>query len=112
MGWKVSRLRDKYRIWSTITDSWQTSWIDRREAIAFYYESALVDFKKDIIKKYLLFPHHWGSYDGKLMVDYDRNEAYCKWMQELMDKPDEQYCKFIDETFSSVTKQLGIEESK
>lgn len=112
MGWQLSRKDDKFRIWSTISDSWLTDWISREEALAVWYDDALMDFKKKVIEKYLGFPCYWHDRDSnKVFMDEDRHERLCQWLKKLSDMHDEgEYYRMIDEMFEKI--KVELEEMK
>ena len=110
MGWEIAQKAGKVRIWSTISDTWLTDWITREEAIKFYYEDALLAFKKQIIEKYLSFPHHWPEHSNRhraVIINEEGNERCLAWMHELMHKSDEEYDTFINETFEHIMRKIN-----
>lgn len=110
MGWEIAQRADKFRIWSTISDAWLTDWITREEAVQLYYDDALMIFKKQIIEKYLAFPHHWteqGPGWRTLIINEEGSERYLAWMRELSEKSEEEYEAFIDETFEGIMLTLA-----
>src|SRR5437773_9814879 len=109
MSWKIAQKKDKYRIWSTNTDTWLTDWIDRNEAIKFYYEDALFDLKKRTIEQFLLFPHHYTNHtNGRLIYDEEKSANYHNWMEQLIHKQGEEYCEFVEEAFDKIMKELDV----
>ncbi len=112
MGWEVAQKADKVRIWSTISDAWLTDWITRDEAIGFYYDNALLAFKKQVIQKVLSFPHYWPEH-GKgrraVIVNQEGSERYLAWMHELTSKSSEEYDAFINETFNAIMESIRRE---
>lgn len=113
MGWQLSRKDDQYRIWSTISDRYITEWISRDEALAVWYDSALMDFKKKVIEKYLGFPCYWSDRDSrsnKIFMDEDRHVQLCQWLKKLSDTHDEdEYYKLVDEMYEKIRVELESE---
>jgi hypothetical protein len=108
MGWQIAQRAGKFRIWSTVSDAWLTDWLTRDEAIKFYYDDALLAFQKKIIEKYFSFPHHWLQHDNRqVIINQEGSEKYLAWLSELMDKPDEEYAAFVNETFEQVMKDIN-----
>lgn len=114
MAWHLSRKDDQYRIWSTISDQYITDWISREEALAIWYDSTLMDFKKKVIEQYLGFPCYWGNYDsdkiGAIFMDEDRHVQLCQWLKKLSDTHDEdEYYKLVDEMYEKIRVELESE---
>lgn len=115
MSWQIAQKDGKYRIWSTISDTWLTDWIDRKEAIKFYYDDALLKFKKRVIEEYYKFPHMWGLHNdisyARYIDDDQGYESLMQWLKALISKenPDE-YCQLIEETYDKIMKELGTDE--
>lgn len=117
MGWQLSRKDNQYRIYSTISDSWLTDWISREEALAVWYDSALMDFKKKVIEQYLGFPCYWGNHDDhrrtSVFMDEDRHAARAQWLKKLSDTHDEdEYYELVDEMFEKIKAELEVKEDK
>lgn len=110
MAWQLSRKDNLYRIWSTISDSWLTDWISREEALAVWYDSALMDFKKKVIEQYLKFPHFWSDRDNHCYIKDDvANERYVQWLHELSEKQNgDEYYQFVDEMFEKIKTELEV----
>jgi hypothetical protein len=109
MGWQIAQKAGKFRIWSTVSDAWLTDWLIREEAVKFYYDDALLAFKKQVIEKYLSFPHHWPDHDSdrmKVIINEEGSERYIAWMEELRGKTGEEYPAFINETFERIIKSI------
>lgn len=109
MSWRIAQKNGLYRIWSTISDEWLTDWISRKEAIQFYYDDMLVDFKKRIIEKYKSFPNHCNSHDepNTLITDKEGYQEYMAWLHKLGNtKNADEYYALIDEEFSKIMADL------
>lgn len=115
MSWEITQKDGQYRIWSTISDTWLTDWIDRREAIRFYYDHALMDFKKRIIEEFYKFPHMWTDHDSNSCNRIDDEEGYRRYIEwlELLNssmKDSKTYYKLVDEIYDRIMKALDIED--
>ena len=113
MGWEIAQKAGKVRIWSTISDAWLTDWLTRDEALSFYYDDALLTFKKHVIKTCLSFPHHWpehGNGRRAVCINQEGSDRYLAWIKELASKPDEDYESFVDETFNTLLERLHRRE--
>jgi len=108
MGWQLSRKDNLYRIWSTFSDQYITDWISREEALAVWYDDTLMNFKKEVIRKYLLFPDFWFDHDAQWSIkDEVAHARYSQWWQELSEKQnEEEYCQFVDEMFEKIKAEL------
>jgi hypothetical protein len=108
MSWQLSHKDNQYRIWSTVSDQYITDWISQEEALAVWYDSALVDFKKKVIEHYLKFPHFWSDRDSHGYIKDDvANERYGQWLHELSEMPDEEnYRQFVDEWYEKINAEL------
>ena len=110
MGWQIAQKAGKFRVWSTISDAWLTDWMTREEAIKFYYDDALMMFKKQIVEKCLSFPHHWPDHSGayrKVIVNEEGSARYLAWMHELTSKSTEEYAAFVDASFERILREMG-----
>lgn len=111
MSWHLSRKDDKYRIWSTVSDQYITDWISREEALAVWYDDALIGFKKNVIGQYLKFPNYWGNHDNEdyraIYMDEEQHQKHVQWLAKLatIHDPDE-YVKVIDETYEKIVQEL------
>jgi hypothetical protein len=88
--------------------------MNRNEAIAFYYEDTLLQFKKKVIQQYFSFPHHWsdrdGSRYGSVFVDEEASERYSNWLHDLLDKHDEEHEQYVNETFNNVLRECEVRD--
>lgn len=109
MGWQIAHKAGKFRIWSTVSEAWLTEWLTREEALSFYYDDALLSFKKQIIEKCLSFPHHWPEHANgsrAVIVDEEGSKRYLAWMHELTHKSKEEYVPFINETYEHMLRDI------
>ena len=110
MSWQLSRKGDRYRIWSTVSDQYITDWMSRNEALAVWYDDALMSFKKKVIEQYLLFPHHWGDQDSgrtTIIMDDERKEKLQQWLVQLSaTQTAEDYETLVDEMYEMVAQEL------
>lgn len=111
MGWYLSRKDNQYCIWSSISDQYITDWISREEALAVWYDSTLIDFKKKVIEKYLGFPCYWHDCNSnKVFMDEDRHAQLCQWLKKLSDTHDEdEYYRIVDEMYEKIKKEVERE---
>lgn len=113
MGWQIAyREKDKkYRLWSTVSDSWLTDWSTKKDVQRYIAEDYLWEYKKHVIELYFRFPHHWPSRDSaayKYMTDEAAAQEYGAWLQTLVDAGDDTYCEVIENTYNEVIKELGL----
>jgi hypothetical protein len=108
MGWRVGyREKDnKYRLWSTISDTWLTDWSPKKDIQRDIAQQYLWEYKKKVVEMYLDFPHHWPSSEGaRLMVDEEAGKRYRDWLEELINAGD-RYYDVLDKRFNEVMKEL------
>src|SRR5437868_6334124 len=104
---KYRKKDNKYRFWSTITDSWHSDWMSRDKAIQYLLEDGLMDLKQRMIEKYYTFPHqHMDKDTHKLMHNDAGREEYKKYLEELDKQKDENYFEFIEKTFEKLFGKL------
>lgn len=108
MGWQIAQKDGQYRIWSTISDAWLGKWISREEALGVYHEHTLLEFKEKFIREYFTFPQLWTdrATGRRIPLSQEHNDAYDKWMDELVKKRGEAYAQFINETYEKIMREL------
>ena len=113
MSWHVSRKGDKYRFWSTISDKHLSDWMSRNEAIKFYHDCALVDFKKNVIEQFYKFPHMWVDRDSNNYNRIDDEEGHKRWSEWLgllsSTRDPDAYVELINETYEKIMKEIDID---
>jgi len=65
MGWSLSikeiKKEQKYKIWSSISDSYITKkWLNRKELIQFLFWYKFNDFMENFVKDAMTFPNKWS----------------------------------------------------
>lgn len=110
MGWRFDKKGDKYRIWSTITDSYLTDWYSRKEILAYMYRYRIQDFKKDIIELYMSFPDKRRTMEGnKIHIEQERRETHSAWVQHLLyDLEGKEYEIEIERMFNEALEFMGM----
>jgi hypothetical protein len=108
MTWQVAH-RDndkKYRIWSTISDSWITEWETKQEILTFLAASYLLEYKQKVVELYLKFPHHWPAREGgrRLILDEEGEANYLAWLETLSHAGD-MYYDMVEKKFNEVTNE-------
>lgn len=114
MGWRVSRKitktnKQRYRIWSTISDDWLTKWSSREEIIKFIEQDALFSYKLRVVEMYYKFPADWGDYDNEhisIIRDEKRSDEYLKVMRRLLDAKN--YNQAVEKEFEKIKKLLNL----
>jgi len=68
MGWRIDIKKDKYRIFSSISDSY-SDWGTREECIECIAEKWMEDTKEKIEELKATFPNGWSTPDLKRISD-------------------------------------------
>lgn len=111
MGWTISKKEVKgeikYKIWSTVTDSYITPrWLTRDQVIKFLFWDRFTEFMRLVIKDSMTFPFKFFSKEGFILGGDDAlKKAYFDFEQKSIDgDTDELFInKFIEEI-----KKMGI----
>jgi hypothetical protein len=111
MTWQVAH-RDsdkKYRIWSTISDSWITEWETKQGILTFIATSYLQEYKGKVVELYLEFPHNWPAREGgkRMIRDEEGSENYLAWLKTLSQSGDDYY-ETVEKKYNEVVKELGL----
>lgn len=112
MGWQISikeikNKEAKYKIWSTISDSYITDWLTKKEFIQFIFWNKLEDFMRDFLKSVIPFPDRWTNHDNNNRIDLPENRAIInKILNDSFDNDNVIPYKFIE-----ILKENGIEIS-
>ena len=112
MGWQVSikekkNEEPKYKIWSTISDSYITEWLTKKELIQFMFWYKLEDFMNDFLKSIVSFPDRWTNHDTDKRFELPENRAIInKILNDSVDNNNVIPYKFIE-----ILKEGGIEIS-
>jgi hypothetical protein len=79
MGWQITikeiKGESRYKIWSTITDSYITpKWLNRDEVITFIFWEELRRFFERFMKDAMTFPNDWTKKDGsRIFISETKN---------------------------------------
>lgn len=111
MGWIVKQKDDKYRIYSTVIDDYLMGWSSRQTILKYILGVKYQDFIQNIIKTYMIFPHHCRSEAGKVHVEPELVDLHIDWMTELHLVSADQYYEEIDAKFNKVLCGLGVEHT-
>lgn len=104
MGWRLKQHKrtKRWRIWSTITDSYCTDWLTEEELkaeLASHYEE---EYKLQVIEVYMAFPHGWTDKDSyKRLENLDAVKAFYSWKEQALRSED--YAGEIDRKFREIT---------
>jgi len=112
MGWEISmkeyKAETKYKIWSTVTDSYITpKWLTKEEVIKFMFWHKLDRFMADFVETAMTFPNDW------YIRELDRRmyeEVNAKKFHEILEASIRDREKFPKE-FIKILKDLNIELS-
>jgi len=112
MGWEISmkeyKAETKYKIWSTVTDSYITpKWLTKEEVIKFMFWHKLDRFMADFVETAMTFPNDW------YIRELDRRmyeEVNAKKFHEILEASIHDREKFPRE-FIKILKDLNIELS-
>lgn len=104
MGWRLKQHKrtKRWRIWSTITDSYRTDWLTEEELKADLASAYEEEYKLKVIELYWTFPHGWTDKETHTRL---RNQTACEafhaWQEQAMSSED--YEEEIDRKFREVT---------
>lgn len=94
MGWEIDKRQkdgnEEFRIWSTSSDSWITSWMSRNSMISLFDEQYQRDAKLETIEKFMKFPFNSARYDsgGYWGDNHEGASSYHKWALEAVSSGD------------------------
>lgn len=109
MGWNITtkevKGQTKYKIWSTITDSYITpKWLTKDEVIKFLFWARFREFMNLFIKDSMEFPHGWRGKDGSLyLIPNERRDAFYEFQKKAIQDDDVFFGKVSEEL-----KKYGI----
>lgn len=96
MGWLIDQKKDKFRLYSTISDGYITEYLNMDELIRFIFYHKFHRLMEDMLKEMICFPHGWsdkktgkimGCEDGKLDEYFatlnDRKKMYIQFLNKL-----------------------------
>jgi len=115
MSWEVSIKEEKgvkkYRIYSTVTDDWNTGWMNRSETIRHLFWFRLERFLNGFIKDSMTFPNGYLNHDSKSMKIISgealEDSDYYKTVIKLSEN--DNYWKNLLTKFDEYAKPAGIE---
>jgi len=105
VGWRLKEKNSKYRIWSTISDTYITDWLTRNEILIQLAEYKIIKAKEEAIDEYYRFPNMW-SVNGKRNRDPIREQAYFDWQTKLRALSDNKYNTFVNKEYRRIMKEL------
>jgi hypothetical protein len=94
MGWLIEQKKDKYRVYSTISDEYITEYIGKEELVRFVFWHKFERFMEDMLKEMICFPHGWTEKKtGKLMHSgTEKHEEYFEIIRDRKTK----YVQFLN----------------
>lgn len=55
---------NKWRVWTTISDGWLTSWLSEKEVKQYLVDQIQMESQVKAIKEFMTFPDGWTDYDS------------------------------------------------
>ncbi len=94
---------DHWELYSTIAEGSLAVFKTKNELIRYIANEKVYEGKLRAIEEMMIFPEGWA-------VNYQRQVpksfAFVDWERELLNAPDDQYYKLIDEKYEELMKQL------
>jgi hypothetical protein len=112
MGWEISmkeyKAETKYKIWSTVTDSYITpKWLTKDEVIKFMFWHKLDRFMADFVETAVTFPNDWYIKElDRRMYEEVNTKKYSDLLKESIHNRETFPREFI-----KILKDLNIELS-
>lgn len=102
MGWNISIKEingdTKYKVWSTITDSYITDkWMDRKEIINWLFWHKFRKFADDFLEEAVIFPHHWSDKNGKIIMRGEVAQEFYDFKSKAIRDDKAFYKRFFEE---------------
>lgn len=66
MATLLEKRKDKFRVWSTISDSWLTDWLSKEEVIRFFVMRIFTRAHNEIKELEETFPSGFSNKKGKI----------------------------------------------
>lgn len=110
MSWRISRKtirgQQRYKLWSTISDSYITpKWLSKSAVMNYIFWQYLQDFMQTYMKTALQFPDGWTDKDtGERIIDEPQRLQYSKLLNEACRNPEA-----IPEAFLTKLQELQID---
>jgi hypothetical protein len=116
MSWNIlikeTKKETKYKIWSTVSDSFITNkWMNKKEIINFLFWHRFRDFIDNFVEDAMTFPNGWSQKDGKRIMIDGRSDEFYKFRTESIKNDTLAYEKFIEELSKQGIK-MSVEDSK
>jgi len=108
MGWRVEEKGNKFRLWSTFSDTYITKWLTRKKLLAALNDAYVLRAKEKVIKEYYAFPEGWTTKSGIWLGNDAGYAAYRAWEIKLKSKD---YVKAVDEKYECIIKELTEEKT-
>jgi len=107
MGWRLKVKDNKYRIWSTFSDSYLTPWLSKKDLLLEVLKYRDTQFKEKSIEEYYRFPHMWSvKGENKILNNQEGEQAYRDWLDKLHKAPDGKYRAFVNREYGRIMKEL------
>lgn len=101
----------KFKIWSTVSDSYITTALTKKEAVKYLISELEVEYKLKAIELFYTFPNNFYAKDGGL--DYklirtedfkERHSDYYDWLTQALDSDD--YYLEVNKKFNEIYEKL------